>query len=706
MADKRVSRLITAKGPGYEITAEAIAEVRAVLPAGFRLYRGTDLGMSASRALAEPFNAIPVLPDRARYRGEPIAVLVGPSWAEVDYLTDEVPQSPGEPPDPESNPFWHDSGSTSADSDARHGAPSEVPAKASLVAKDVGEAGDTRDAAAVAAPDTLDPSAQTDTERNGETEPTDTTGVTPHVAEGTYATALQLHIADEALWARAETVRKGAHVTLPTQWPAVVRSSVARVLKVNARSVALEAQPTAGSRDAALWMPAYLAVVATAVARIEKTTVTVALRGDQRYLTGGRSPAKIVWSSRLDGEGVLMTNRVTIDVDLGAYPSLTEETGRRVRRALGSIYQVPELEYAISQYTSPALPMGAMEGVGTAQVAFAREVHYNRLAELAQEDPVLWRRRHLRDDWPVLHELLGSVADESDYHRRYAANELVRKRRIQLPRNSKALRGIGCAVAEQISGMTGDRELGAVTVRLDPGGNARLFCTLPTPTLRLITAWRQLVAQELSLEIESVTVDTSYNTDQYDSGPRLFSRGASVVPRAIQSVCQTIQKQRFREPLPIQVRRTIRTSRAARTPAHALRSAGAATVEAVLLPASMEIDIKSVTLSVYAGRILDRGSAEAELRRGIYQALNWTLYEAVQDPTDIGRYRTTFRGKPPRIRIVFGAAERRDGPTGIGELPFLTVPAALTSAVSQASGLYLDTLPVRPATLLQMLQEE
>ncbi|MFW5826479.1 MAG: hypothetical protein ACOCU4_00210, partial [Alkalispirochaeta sp.] len=87
-------------------------------------------------------------------------------------------------------------------------------------------------------------------------------------------------------------------------------------------------------------------------------------------------------------------------------------------------------------------------------------------------------------------------------------------------------------------------------------------------------------------------------------------------------------------------------------------------------------------------------------------ALNWTLHEAVPDPSNIQHYRTTFRGRPPRIRIVFGAAERRDGPTGIGELPFLTVPAALTSAISQASGLYLDTLPVKPATLLQMLQEE
>jgi CO/xanthine dehydrogenase Mo-binding subunit len=236
----------------------------------------------------------------------------------------------------------------------------------------------------------------------------------------------------------------------------------------------------------------------------------------------------------------------------------------------------------------------------------------------------------------VLHELLGSLAEESDFYRRYAANELVRKRRLQLPRNSSSLKGIGCAVGEQLSGMTGDREFGAVTVRLDQGGTATLFCTLPTPSTRLITSWRQIVAQELGIELDDVAFDDAFDGDQFESGPRLFSRGVSVIPRTITSICQAIQKQRFRAPLPIQVRRTIKPSRGSRTPAHALRSAGAAAVEVVLLPSSMEIEVKSVTLAVYAGKILDRAMAEAELRRGVYQALNWGLHEAIRRPAEMG----------------------------------------------------------------------
>jgi CO/xanthine dehydrogenase Mo-binding subunit len=408
---------------------------------------------------------------------------------------------------------------------------------------------------------------------------------------------------------------------------------------------------------------------------------------------------------------MLVRNQVSVTLTGGAYPLMAEETGRRMRAASQSLYRVEEVRYSGSIEPSAEVPRGPFEGLGTAQVSFAREIHYSRLAELAQQDPIVWRRHHLRQDWPILTEILTGLAEESDFHRKYAANELIRKRRLQLPRNSRRLKGIGCALAEQVSGFTGEREVGSIAVQLNAGGTARLSCSVPSPTPRLQLAWRQMVANELGLEVGDVQLDATYEIEAQNSGPRLLSRGVSVVPRTIQSVCQAIQKQRFREPLPIEVRRSMRMSRAASTPAHALHGAGAAAAEVVLLPGSMQIEISSVTLVVYAGRILDRGAAEAELRRGIYQALGWTLHEEIDEPTDLTAvpspfpYRRIFSGSP-RIRISFETPEKRDGPTGLGELPFSTVPAAVVAALSQASGLYLDAMPVRAGSLLEMLQEE
>ena len=206
-----------------------------------------------------------------------------------------------------------------------------------------------------------------------------------------------------------------------------------------------------------------------------------------------------------------------------------------------------------------------------------------------------------------------------------------------------------------------------------------------------------MVAEELALDLEAVTVDTQIDED---TGPHILSRGVSVVYRAIQSACQAIQRQRFRQPLPIAVRRTIRISRSNASPAQALVSYGAAAVEASLHPSSMEVEVRSVTLCVYAGKILDRGAAEAELRNGIYHALEWALHPSTSTRP---YHRTTT---PPTIKVLFHQLSRRDHPTGLAQLPYSTIPAALTSALSQASGLYLDTIPVRADEILTMLKEE
>lgn len=761
MSGRVRGRLVVATAPGATIDRGAM-DALGTTP-GVQLLLPADLGMNTPLTLPPPFEEVPVFPEVARYAGEPLAILVGRDWIVLDQLVTRMTEfQPSIAGPAEESEAARDATKTQpeasvrsdqvAEAEARRdalaapGAPGAIttgpspphgfgpagePVAAAIArdrvvpaddtSPDGDEAGEAERPTGADAPaeraadvaDTADVSASTGVDGAGDA---GTEGTLFQIVEGTYRTRLQLHMADEPLSATAHVTSKGVTVDCPTQWPAKVRAAVATALGVSIRSVTIQPRALSGSRDAAIWMSAYLAVAAALAARATDAEITVAFPADQRHLTGGRIPATITWVSHLDPDGMLLENTVSATFDVGAYPTLLDEAQRRSRLAAESLYNVRHLTYEARFLRSPAVPMGVFEGLASAPIAFAREVHYNRLAELAQEDPIIWRLRHVRRDWPILGDLLDGLAEESDFHRRYSSHELIRKRRLQLPRNSKALRGIGCAMAEQVSGMTGDREGGSITIRLEQGGTAFLHCSLPTPTPRLALAWRHLVAQELGLAVEDVAIDTSYQTEHHDSGPRLFSRGVSVVPRTIQSICQAIQRQRFREPLPIQIRRSIRTSRSARTPAHALRSAGATAVEVVLLPGSMEIEVKSVTMAVYAGRVLDRGMAEAELRRGIYQALTWSLHEAVTDPTALPpslrnatgprHYSTAFRGRPPKIRIKIGSAVKRDGPTGIGELPFSTVPAALTSALSQASGLYLDSIPTRPADLLRMLRED
>jgi CO/xanthine dehydrogenase Mo-binding subunit len=634
------------------------------LPPGVRILCNADL--ETNLFLAPPFESIPVLPEEASYRGEMIGVVTGPDWRTADSVAMTIKQAGG--PDRDAD--------TGAGQPLRGGG-TEID-------------GPIRDQSGEA------------TGADGAYE----------IVEGIYQTGVQLHMADAPLWAEATPTGKGVHITVPCQWPAHVRQSVATALRVPVRAVHLACETPSGNRDGAIVVPALLAIIAAVTAITQGETARIALRRDQGFVSGGRAPARIQWASRLGEDGTVLSNSLRVEMKLGAHAILKDEIRDRLRIAATSFYEPGPVEHEAKLVISPNLPMGAFEGVASAPISFAREVHWNRLAEIAQEDPIEWRRRHLRTEWPVMVELCKTLAAESDFHRRYSANELIRKRRVQLPWDSAALRGIGCALSEQQCGMTSARETGAVTVRLNADGTAHLYCSVPTPTARLQAAWHPFVAQDLGIERDQVLLETGFDSNLHDSGPRLFSRGVTLVPRAIASACQAIQKQRFREPLPITVRRTMRGGHGTRTPVDALQSVGGTAVEAVLRPARMEIDVRSVTMAIYAGRILDRGMAEAELRRGIYHALNWTLHESlldlsrVADRETLRSYNTAFRGPVPRIKIVFLNQLRRDGPVGIGELPFNTVPAALVSALSQASGLYLDSLPVQPAHILRLFQDE
>lgn len=659
MDDFRPARLLLASSIGAELDIEAILPA---LPSSITLVTSSDL--PAASTLPEPFEEFQLLSSRGIYAGEPLGVLIGGDWKQLDAF-----------------PFGF--GQTVKNESRKPSATEDL----SVLWEDRRDEGNP-----------------------GKQSPRDPGDASEQIVEGVYTTPLQLHQMDGPLAASARYEDGVYRVTVPTQWLAHVREAVARALDVPLASVHVETTPTGAHRDGLLHCASRIAALAAISAYHVAAPVTLRLRLDQRYISGGRTPARIRWASRLDARGTILSNEVDVTFDTGAYPGLSAETRERSYLSVTSVYKPIPLSYRSRAQQTPAVPMIAFEGVANAQVAFAREVHYNRLAELAQADPIEWRRPLLQPEHPALAAICDTLATESDFHRRHAANELVRKRRLLLPRYSSYLKGIGCAIAEQHSGFVTRNEPGALTITLEKGGTARLRCSLPTPNPRLSQTWRTIVADELALDHDAVVLDQDFTDLADDAGPRLFSRGVSIVPRRIVAACQGIQKRRFRDPLPISIRRTLHQGRAA---TDLVRSYGAAAVEASILPATMQIEVRSVTLAVFAGRILERGAAEAELRRGIFQALAWTLHESFPDPTRLSdhqllrRYDTTFRGRPPRVRIVFvNAPMRREFSAGIGELPFLTVPAALISALSQASGLYLDALPARPRTILAMLREE
>jgi CO/xanthine dehydrogenase Mo-binding subunit len=222
--------------------------------------------------------------------------------------------------------------------------------------------------------------------------------------------------------------------------------------------------------------------------------------------------------------------------------------------------------------------------------------------------------------------------------------------------------------------------------------------------------------ESLSLEADAVRIVSSASGTTPDSGPDTLSREITILTRLVERACGNIKKQRFRDPLPITVRRAYRSSKARSwtgeifdPQAFSLLSWGAAVVEVEIYPYEYAPKIRGAWLAVDAGRILSEVQARRSLKFAAIQALGWASREQLayvegQIPLrHIYDYDIPSPPDIPPVRIDFIWNDTVN-PKGIGELPFSCVPAAYAQAVSQAMDHPFEKIPVTARDVWDALQ--
>jgi CO/xanthine dehydrogenase Mo-binding subunit len=190
-----------------------------------------------------------------------------------------------------------------------------------------------------------------------------------------------------------------------------------------------------------------------------------------------------------------------------------------------------------------------------------------------------------------------------------------------------------------------------------------------------------------------------------------------VVNRLVERACAAIQKQRFREALPLSAKSVYRVPRPIRwesgivtgSPFDTAAWAGAV-VEIELDPWTLEPRPIGAWLCVDGGEVVWPERATAALRAGVIDAIGTCTRERVEPSGGAGGSAEYFRyghyplHELPPISVEFLPSPRRAPVKGIGELPFDTVPAAFLSALSQAAGSPFSSLPVAPAELIRAVE--
>jgi CO/xanthine dehydrogenase Mo-binding subunit len=554
--------------------------------------------------------------------------------------------------------------------------------------------------------------------------------ISTSVHEEVYTSGAIEHYYSEAQGAAAAYDYDKIAVWCATQWPYHVRDSVAQALGCRAEEVSVRPTRLGVHLDGKLWYPSLLAchaaVASIACGRPAKILLT--REEDFRY-TPKRARSSVSVRAALGKGGELSAMDVRIAVNVGAYGPLAEEILSQAVLACTGAYACPNLRVEGYAVTTNTPPMGAFGGLGASHALFAVEAHANRMAAATGHDPADWKSRNvlrkgsllltgeiLKDEVPY-DAILARLAAASDYRRKYAGYELVRKRRSG--RSDGPLRGIGLSFAYQGAGpfLSGDASNSyTVEATLEKNLAVRILTSAAGGAGGVMDIWRRSAADILAVDIQSVSIAPP-DTDQVpDSGPSTLSRNVSVVNRLVERACEAIQKRRFRDPLPLTARSVYRIPRPIKweggqvhgSPFDTAAWAGAV-IEVELDPWTLEPRPLGLWLCVDGGRVAAPDRAAAALRSGVADALGACLTERF-DPSGGGAIRADYfrygllpLQELPPISIEFLEPARRAPVKGIGELPFDTVPAAFLSALSQAVDSAFSSLPVPIARLIGAL---
>ncbi len=514
--------------------------------------------------------------------------------------------------------------------------------------------------------------------------------------EGTYRSGGQAPLYDDPPGALASVSPDGLRILVDGQWPQRTRRAVAAALGTRAEQVHTEGMLAEPSMEAKFWQADLVAVWAALAARATGLpSVCLPDQLEAFRLFGGRAAAETRMVTAVSEDGEPIHSMVNMVIRCGSIQTIGEHSMARCRDMLATGYRMGKIQLRIAVQKTPDLPAGLMTGGPEAALAFAVETHIARLAIVARKPALAVRRSMHGSSLPSTQRdaVADSVLRRSDFERKWASREALRRR----GGNSGSTwprRGIGFAQGHRQIPATGN--LGgtsSVLARLNSASELAIRVGVQAASAATRDWWKDVAARAMEMDRAGVSIIPDPSVD---SGPASGGRALATVPRMITTALRSLQRRRFREPLPLEARGGSR-----RVPELPL---AACVVDTEFIPVEQELRVREVWISLACGRILDRRRAEQRVEQEVFLALGHALTELrfpdrVADRQTLENYVPAVLFQLPRIRMHFLDDDR--DPLPVTGLAMQVVPAAVVNAVSQAGGVFLDRIPATPSLLLE-----
>ena len=550
--------------------------------------------------------------------------------------------------------------------------------------------------------------------------------------EGVYSSGPQDHGHLDPVEVLANVTKQAAWIRVKTQWPGNVVHSVARALDRDPNEVKVWAATSSGVANSQIWYPSLLAVHAALLSKASGKPVLLRLTKEEEFLYSPKRPeARTLLRTVLAADGRILSLQAHLVVQTGAYGVYEDEVLDRAIVGILAPYRLGHFVIHAHAETSHTPPRGPVGGLGEGLGLFALESHVHDLCAALGRDPAEWRAEQtlgkdassfsglaMRSDSP-LRAVVPRLARQSDFSRKHAAYELLQERIDRFQDEALPLRGIGLAAGFQGNGfLAGGASPVNIEARLETDGRLSLYIPLVSANNRTVQMWKESAAAALQLSVDDVRICPVFTGGHPTGGPSMSSRAVEILPRLIVLACESLAQRRLRQPLPITVQKVYRRTKGPGWDNDMFTgkpflsySWGAAVAEVELIPLLAEIRIRKISMLVDAGPRIDEPSARNALTEGVQMAVGWAITENIQwenlaiSHESFLRYRLPGPRELPPLDIQFWEGPRETPPRGLGTLGANLVAPALLSAIRQALGPDLKSIPVSRKMLDEALKD-
>lgn len=478
-------------------------------------------------------------------------------------------------------------------------------------------------------------------------------------------------------------------------------------------------------------------ILALATWKLERPVKIIWSREESILYHHKRHPTQIKAKWGATQDGLITAIEAEIIGDAGAYNYTTNKVMGNAHLMVVGPYYVPNAHLDTYGVYTNNIPCGAFRGFGAPQAAFAAEGMMNRLALALDIDPVELRMKNiLRDgvetitggphpDGVSIPQVVESCAEESDYWQK--SNNHWQRLALEQPADSSKRRGVGFGCAYKNVGFSfGFPEENWATIELHGGAEIERVVLRSAGAevgQGAHTAFVQMAAQAVGVSVDKVELIAQDTAETQNSGSVSASRMTFMAGNAIRGAAEEALKNWTDEDRPATGTYQYQPPRTTPLDPNTGRSTPNFTYGYVAEAVEVEVDIETgfirlvrVVCANDVGKIINRTNIEGQVEGAVVQAQGYALMENLVSKE--GRILNPFLSTyliptvydiPTEVKSVILEVPNPIGPWGVrgmAEMPFIPLAPAISAAVYDAVGVWIDHLPMTPDTVLAKLQEQ